>query len=532
MQARMTIHIEKQPYTFRCVDVLTTTLDSQLREMQLTSELSGQLPGVKSAPCDALWSPEETQDQLQHCDEPATKPGTLGPTDRRCRVKEEPPDNSSTDEHPIVELETEPYNTAILSGLDEVGHVRESTSEEAAASTSVVQTKNEPKDICDPAPLGCYPSNAESDVNMTSSQPPLFENAISAIVNGRHGDSRPGDVASDEAEARDETCKHGVCSAARVDSGHSDVRTKTNGVKTLTEGSEQCPAGSYGRTRETRPANDPRPTALPPSESARSHNKPPGNKKLYQCDVCLSPFSNRAYLRTHRRTHTGERPYKCDACSAAFSQRSNLQSHKRTHTGEKPYKCDVCPAQFRHNPNLQRHKRAHTGEKPYKCDVCPAEFSQGTNLQRHRRTHTGEKPYRCDVCPAEYAHGHELKAHARAHTGERPYECDLCPARFRKGTLLWRHKRAHTGERPYACDLCPAEFGQSTTLRRHKQTHAGKKQYQCGVCPAEFVHREALKVHTRTHTGEKPYECDLCVARFSRSATLRRHKTTHAGEEP
>ncbi|XP_064467994.1 zinc finger protein 883-like [Ornithodoros turicata] len=441
-------------------------------------------------------------------------------------IKREPQDCSSS-EHLLIVVKTEPYNSTISKGQDDVGYSDDTSSEEGPASTGILRIKDEPQDIC--------------DINATTAQLP-FDDAVPVTVDGRPTDSKPGDHTPDqknETQATressasdhemDKMYKCNVCLATCIDIGPLEVRLSANKVNTFT-----CDTCRHKQTHT--------------------------GVKLHRCDICSAEFCRSANLRRHRRIHTGEKPYKCDLCPAKFSRSTSLQGHKLTHTGEKPYKCSVCPAEFSQSKNLRRHQVIHTGEKPYKCVLCSAEFSSRTVLQRHKHTHTGEKPYKCDLCPAKFSQGMHLQRHKQIHMNEKPYKCDfcgaefsrsmdlqrhmmthtgrklhkcnLCPAEFNRSTDFQRHILKHTGEKPYKCDLCAAEFTRPSSLRYHKQTHTEEKPYKCDLCPAEFYHSTSLRSHKYTHTGEKPYKCNLCPAEFSHSTTLWCHKRTHTREKP
>ncbi|XP_064464154.1 zinc finger protein 112-like isoform X3 [Ornithodoros turicata] len=312
-----------------------------------------------------------------------------------CHIKEEPLEDCS-DEHPVIEVKTEPYDTSILAGQDQMEHSHGSTSEGERGNTAMLPVEDTARGSSNVASSGCTPSNSRFKIGAATVET-RFDNAAQITMNGRPMVQTPDQSKTEEAgksstfdHAKDSKCS--VCLATCIDTDHSEVRLNTHGTKAFT--CNVCSA------------------AFRHPSTLRAHAK--GNSGSYKCDLCPAEFSKSSCLRRHRRTHTGEKPYKCSLCPAEFCQSSNLQVHSRTHTGEKPYKCDLCRAQFRKSTNLQVHKRTHTGEKPYKCNVCPAEFSQSTSLHVHKRRHTGEKPCRCDLCPAKFSHRSSLQFHKRS----------------------------------------------------------------------------------------------------------------------
>ncbi|XP_064464508.1 zinc finger protein 287-like [Ornithodoros turicata] len=365
------------------------TSDSQLQEMQLPPEMSGQLVRVKSEPPDVACLPEERQIQQQRHNESPSAADACGVTTGMCRIKEEPREESSN-EHPIIEVKTEPYNVVILKEEDQMGHNSDSTSEDASDSTDTLHIKDKPRRTCEQEYSGYPSSYAQFKISTTTVELQLDSTALVA-TNDRHAEQ------------------------------HRD-QSKPCALASMSKASLEC-----HRFADCH------------NESEKCSTTPPSDVQVggmgSGCNTCPSAFSWSAGDENHM--------------ASEFSTSRNLQQHKRPYSCKKPYKCDVCPAEFTRNAHLEQHKRTHTGDKPYKCSVCPAEFSQRGNLQRHQCTHTGEKPYMCNVCHAEFILIGHLQQHKRRHMGEKPYECDVCPAVFSHSGSLQQHKRTHTGEKPY-----------------------------------------------------------------------------------
>ncbi|XP_064461969.1 zinc finger protein 391-like isoform X1 [Ornithodoros turicata] len=522
--------------------------------MQLSQEFRGQLVRVKSEPPDVACLPEQGQVHQQHCGAAAdmhhikekpraesseehpvaevkTEPYSAAISTERdhmghrcdstskgmaagmCHIKEEQREESSN-EDPVIEVKTEPYNISISAGQDQVGHNCDSALEGARASTGLLHVKDQPRGICDQDSSGRTSSEAQFKIS-TMTVEPQFDSALLVTTNGE-----PTERLSDQSKpcAPEYTSK---------DSLKQHVFAQCHSE------SEMCaitspPDDQMGDESLTYDICSP---AFSPSGSDESHVSKRTNEKSCKSDLSPGQSHQRRSLQCHKRAQTGDEPDKSDVCPAKLSQVTHRLLHKRTQTSEKPYRCNVCPAEFSRRGKLQQHKRTHTGEKPYKCDFCPAEFTQSTNLRQHKRIHTGEKPYKCDVCPAMFRQSGNLRQHKRTHTGEKPYKCCVCHAKFGQIGTLRHHERTHTGEKPYECDVCPAEFNTSGNLRKHKRTHTGEKPYKCNACPAEFSQNRTLQNHKRTHTGEKPYKCDVCSAEFSRSKGLMSHKRKHTGEK-
>ncbi|XP_064467821.1 zinc finger protein 664-like [Ornithodoros turicata] len=437
-------------------------------------------------------------------------------------------------EHLLIEVKTEPYDTTVLPGHDQMGHSRNSATEEARTSPAVPHIKDEPEDIRDPVSSDCDSSSAQFAADTSAGQP-AFINTVPVTANGQPTVSELGDIGAGSGETREAGAtsisdhqvvrlhKCSVCLVTYIDIRHVEADLKPHRAKSFT-----CDACSAKVTYVS---------------ILRTRAKSRAGEKLYRCKacalVCMSQDSLKRHMLVHARNDSEQHPVasedkveeksiqddSCPGDTPCLPRSSEI--HVQKHVGDKLYKCDLCPAGFRDAKNLRQHQQIHTGEKPHKCDLCPAEFSRGTHLRRHRHTHTDEKPYKCDLCPAEYKDSTNLRRHKQAHTGERPYKCDLCPAKFTIPSCLRAHVRTHTGEKPYKCALCPARFSQSANLRRHVWTHTSEKPYKCDLCLAKFTDPYCLRGHIRTHTGEKPYKCVLCPAGYSHRTNLRRHVQAH-----
>ncbi|XP_064461515.1 uncharacterized protein LOC135371375 [Ornithodoros turicata] len=136
-------------------------MDPQLQEMLLAPKCSVRLSRVKLEPPDAACLHEQGQIQEQYCSESPLRSDSYGVTAGTCDIKEEPREESSK-EHAIVEVKTEPYNVAILTGPDHIVHSCDSTSEGMTAGicdvkedrqedTSnehpIIEVKTEPYDV-------------------------------------------------------------------------------------------------------------------------------------------------------------------------------------------------------------------------------------------------------------------------------------------------------------------------------------------------------------------------------------------------
>ncbi|XP_064468040.1 uncharacterized protein LOC135378842 isoform X3 [Ornithodoros turicata] len=153
--------------------------------MLLSLKFDGDLLRVKLEPPDVACLPQQGQVQRRHCDQPPSGGATPG----RCRIKEEPREESSN-EDPITAVKTEPYNVGIIAEQEQMGHscgsasqgvtagmchIKEEPREDSLNEHPIIEVKTEPYNIavlteqdqmghnCDSTSEECHP--AESQVN-------------------------------------------------------------------------------------------------------------------------------------------------------------------------------------------------------------------------------------------------------------------------------------------------------------------------------------------------------------------------------
>ncbi|XP_064467638.1 zinc finger protein OZF-like isoform X3 [Ornithodoros turicata] len=438
--------------------------------MELSPEFNDQLIRVKLEPPDTACLPEQEM--------------TAG----TCHIKEELLDDSS-DEHSIIEVETEPYNIAILTGRDQIGQSHNSTLQDATAISLMHHVKDEPTNSCDPVSSASLKHLIVTEdqvgekwleCDLSSATFNQSESAKNHML--RHTDNM--------------LCKSDPRPAESSKSSHLQVHEKTHTDATT-------------NTHMLHLKDDPTDRCDPASSASLKHPvamKDQVGEQRLECNPSSATSSQSESAKNHMQKHTDNILYKSDPCPAEFRQSSHLQQHKKTHTSKKLYKCDICSADFIWSAYLQHHKKTHMGKTLYKCDLCPAEFSHSLHLQHHKKTHACEKPYKCNICPAAYSHSKSLQCHKKTHMGEDLYKCNLCSADFRQSLHLQHHKKTHVGEKLYGCDLCPRKFIQLHHLTGHIRIHTPEKLYKCNLCPAEFSQSWYLERHEKTHTDEKPYK--------------------------
>ncbi|XP_064468042.1 uncharacterized protein LOC135378842 isoform X5 [Ornithodoros turicata] len=125
--------------------------------MLLSLKFDGDLLRVKLEPPDVACLPQQGQVQRRHCDQPPSGGATPG----RCRIKEEPREESSN-EDPITAVKTEPYNVGIIAEQEQMGHscgsasqgvtagmchIKEEPREDSLNEHPIIEVKTEPYNI-------------------------------------------------------------------------------------------------------------------------------------------------------------------------------------------------------------------------------------------------------------------------------------------------------------------------------------------------------------------------------------------------
>ena len=231
----------------------------------------------------------------------------------------------------------------------------------------------------------------------------------------------------------------------------------------------------------------------------------------YNCDLCVSTFTNAENLKDHIYSvhmHKEEIEDKyCDKCEKIFASKIYLKSHiEVVHEGKRDHICLTCGKAYGYLSQLEKHKRLlHESEKCHDCKFCGKRFSHKSEMQRHIYCFHEDHP--------------ESK-------------CKFCGKTFYYKNLLQKHiLSVHEGQRNHTCEACGKAFGAESTLKQHfKVVHQGQK-FQCEECGKSFVIMESLNRHIkRDHKG--PFRCKKCEETFSIKLDLHNHTfSKHMGCE-
>nr|XP_054760491.1 zinc finger protein OZF-like [Lytechinus pictus] len=284
------------------------------------------------------------------------------------------------------------------------------------------------------------------------------------------------------------------------------------------------------------------------------------NGSLYECSVCLTPFSSKHSLKKHMMAHSaGETKggrlcdskgstlgsirtdedggdaalFRCLHCRKAFDCLSDLEDHAVEHQIQELHTCPECGRCYQQKHLLDNHIQMHHVEL-WTCEECGKNFENKKRLMVHYEVHSGiqaEKRHKCEECGKAFVAKSKLLRHMRVHTGERPFRCDICGRGFNDRSNLFIHARVHTGEKPYSCTQCGKSFTGKNDLNRHEMIHTGTKPHSCKQCGKGFREKSKLKRHIKTHLIPnamlKPHKCATCGKGFREKSKLKRHSKIH-----
>ncbi|XP_026088927.1 zinc finger protein Xfin [Carassius auratus] len=295
-----------------------------------------------------------------------------------------------------------------------------------------------------------------------------------------------------------------------------------------------------------------------------------GNKRVYDCPVCLKRFGAPSKLKRHCLIHTNQRPFQCSLCSRAFRERYHLNIHIKTHTN--PVK--------RRTPSLQSYKdncsqTSKSRLKPFPKNRTTQNDTSSTHKQKAAatdviKTNSGAtKGHWCPICFKCFKAPSKLKRHILIHTGEKPFKCSVCPKAFREKSHLKVHKckvecnsilsdwqakgntvKYNAEEGVVSTAVDDSNDNQVRCSLPDVITPAGKRMFpvskssdrmcmpqlkknsgnQCEICLKKFSYPSKLTRHLFVHFDAKSYTCTICRRSFKQANYLHKHLKVHTGK--
>ncbi|XP_064550431.1 zinc finger protein 98-like [Drosophila montana] len=163
------------------------------------------------------------------------------------------------------------------------------------------------------------------------------------------------------------------------------------------------------------PAEDNSITINAQSKKDKPNLKPPGDPKVYICDLCGHQSTSPKNLDIHILRHKGEKNFECEECGAKHYSKYLLQLHIRVkHQGEMPFVCRYCDQRFYSGSTRTRHEQVrHIRSWSYECKICGKKYNTKSCLNKHEFLHSGLRPYRCELCNVAFPRKPGLRIHCR-----------------------------------------------------------------------------------------------------------------------
>ncbi|XP_016123361.1 zinc finger protein 770-like [Sinocyclocheilus grahami] len=299
-----------------------------------------------------------------------------------------------------------------------------------------------------------------------------------------------------------------------------------------------------------------------------------GNKRVYECPVCLKRFGAPSKLKRHGLIHTDQRPFQCSICFRAFRERSHLKVHFRSHTNpsspvttarkrifpvskssdrmcalqlkkKSGYQCEICLKNFSFPSKLTRHLFVHFDVKAYTCTICRKSFKQAYYLHKHLKVHTEKRNGNSRSCSVPQKQGaksptpgaFECTNNCRLDDGNvclpqildsletKKHEKPECRSKLNQNVQLIK-SNSSTVEIKSSDTLKNAEVQIPTSSPIYlKHTHKGVNQ--CSICLKNFPYPSKLARHILSHTDVRPFKCHMCLKSFRYRWHLQCHVRIH-----
>ena len=92
------------------------------------------------------------------------------------------------------------------------------------------------------------------------------------------------------------------------------------------------------------------------------HHKACLNIRPYMCETRGKSFVNKGALKEHLISHSGIKRYACSECDSRFAQKSGLKRHvDAIHRDEFLYQCQYCVSAFSQKDKRDSHERIPIG---------------------------------------------------------------------------------------------------------------------------------------------------------------------------
>ena len=123
-------------------------------------------------------------------------------------------------------------------------------------------------------------------------------------------------------------------------------------------------------------------------DDGQAKNGPDQASGFFLCNVCGTPFSNKADLSRHLlNAHSPDVVAFCEKCFKGFKSLQGYKNHMKLNHSESKKDCPQCQYCGKYWPSsssLKSHERSHTGERPFSCNICGKSYRQKRDALGHK----------------------------------------------------------------------------------------------------------------------------------------------------
>ncbi|XP_050994351.1 zinc finger protein 236 [Labeo rohita] len=306
-----------------------------------------------------------------------------------------------------------------------------------------------------------------------------------------------------------------------------------------------------------------------------------GNKRVYECHVCLKRFGAPSKLKRHCLIHTDQRPFQCSICFRGFRERSHLKVHLKTHTnpsspdqrsqtntqittsspvylkqknnGEN--QCSICLKIFAYPSKLARHILSHTDIRPFKCQMCLKSFQFRWHLQCHVKTHkkkgrkiiAGHLEQDRTVSSSNVEKPKEQDVHTSSQEGAEDSSTVHQDQNMVKESMVYQKMSGDCRDSDVYLQGTLLNEGDLDLRTGQSSAYTSQPEGECMVKKEEFEEEQEASVTTQSEDNDvnvkalqsksrnrnkRVYECHVCLKRFGAPSKLKRHCLIHTNQRP
>lgn len=208
----------------------------------------------------------------------------------------------------------------------------------------------------------------------------------------------------------------------------------------------------------------PKKSSARPTKKPSTQEKPPRQRRPFQCTTCKLKFPTELFFKRHQVVH-----------SSLVKVVRKLSSKF----------CKICDKETGHI--MKFHIKQHENDKI--CHICDRDCKNVRALLRHLRTHEDYKTHACTKCNKLWVMGSDFIDHLNHHIGFEEFQCDHCGNVFSRKSKLMQHMKYHLKFKTFLCTVCGVAFYPQNALKLHMLTHTNTRDFICAFCNKGFKNK-------------------------------------------